>query len=259
MMRLERAHLGYVFRDKTRRQLMVAMSEGEKSLEFQRLEFLGDSVIEVMTIYTARKILLKLKKESKPEILHSIKVVVLSNEGLARMFIFHKLHRFLRIDTFSQSQIRDISLYIQSLNFDQPFKDLWWTTDIPAPKILGDSMEALCGALFLDGGWEAMFNFFTRISEPLIFFACKYFAEIEGDLIHNIKAYFDRESIELLTVEKNCDFDTTKCKSGGYETKLLVDGKEKLSAKDPNKDISRRKAALKFLDIFQEIQKKGGI
>jgi dsRNA-specific ribonuclease len=202
MIKLERAHLGYVFRDKKKSQLIVAMSEGEKNLEFQRLEFLGDSVIEVMTIYTARKILLKLKKESKPEILHSIKVVVLSNEGLARMFVFHKLHRFLRYDTFSPSQIKDISTYIQSLDFDQPFKDLWWTTDIPAPKIIGDSMEALCGALFLDGGWEAMFNFFTRISEPLIFFACKYFAEIEGDLIHNIKAYFDRESTDCLKLRE---------------------------------------------------------
>ncbi|TAF36214.1 MAG: hypothetical protein EAZ66_07715 [Alphaproteobacteria bacterium] len=60
------------------------------------MEFLGDAVIELMTIFLARQVFIFLKKAYTPEMLHMLKPALLSKEGgLTRMFMNLKLHRFL--------------------------------------------------------------------------------------------------------------------------------------------------------------------
>lgn len=178
-------YLGYRFTDP--KLLMYAFCRDADAHMFERLEFLGDAVIESMSLYMARKILLKLKVSSTPELLHSVKVIALSNLGLANILIFHRLHRFI---TFPKAAERENYDYINKKNFSNLCKEASLREVEACPKFLGDSMEALCGAVFLDGGWPALISVFGRMAAPVIYFVCKYFEETVVDLIHDITAFY---------------------------------------------------------------------
>lgn len=187
-------YLGYQFKDPL--LLMHAFYRESNEHLFERLEFLGDAVIESMSLYMARKILLKLKVSSTPELLHSVKVIALSNMGLANILIFHKLHRFI---TFPKSTERENYDYINKKNFSTLCKESSLREIEACPKFLGDSMEALCGAVFLDGGWKALISVFGRMAAPVIYFVCKYFDETVVDLIHDITAFYAQRGNPQLT------------------------------------------------------------
>lgn len=190
---LQEEYLGYRFKDPL--PLMFCFNRELNTPEFERLEFLGDAVIESMSLYFARKVLLRLGLSSYPELLHSIKVIALSNLGLANLLIFHGLHRFIRFPSDIKDKVQE---YIKRKSFDTLCKEASLRESEACPKFLGDTMEALCGAIFLDGGWEALLDFFGRISSPVIFFVCKYFDETVVDLIHDITAFFtSRGKLEL--------------------------------------------------------------
>ena len=57
---------------------------------------------------------------------------------------------------------------------------------------MADVVEALLGAVFLDGGWKALMQVFARLATPMIFFSCKYFSNIATDLTHDIIASYDK-------------------------------------------------------------------
>lgn len=182
-------YLGYRFKEPT--LLMHAFTKESDEPTFERLEFLGDAVIESMSLYIARKILLRLGVSSTPELLHSVKVIALSNLGLANILIFHRLHRFI---CFPKNIEKDIYDYINKKNFSNLCKESSLREVEACPKFLGDSMEALCGAIFLDGGWKALLSVFGRMAMPVIYFVCKYFDETVVDLIHDIIAFYAQRS-----------------------------------------------------------------
>lgn len=182
---LQEEYLGYSFNDPL--NLMICFNREVDAPEFERLEFLGDAVIESMSLYFARKVLLRLGLSSYPELLHSIKVIALSNLGLANLLIFHGLHRFIKFPPDIRDKAHD---YINKKSFNTHCKDASLRELEACPKFLGDTMEALCGAIFVDGGWKALIDFFGRIASPVIYFVCKYFDETVVDLIHDITAFF---------------------------------------------------------------------
>lgn len=51
---------------------------------------------------------------------------------------------------------------------------------------MADVVEALLGAVFLDGGWKELLQVFGRLVTPMIYFCCRYFENIATDLIHDI-------------------------------------------------------------------------
>ena len=48
---------------------------------------------------------------------------------------------------------------------------------------MSDTIESLMGAVFLDGGWPALYQVFGRLILPQVFFMCKYSGNICIDLI----------------------------------------------------------------------------
>lgn len=200
-------YIGYTFKDLglLETALKPLGAYNEESHQFQRFEFLGDALIESMSLYIARKVLLKLKKSSSPEILHSIKVMALNNYSLASMLIFHRFHRFI----MNYPDAERIKKYIKLKKFNAPFKQSTWEEDLQAPKSLGDIMEAICASIFLDGGWFALLETFGRMVSPTIFFVCKYFDQIAVDLIHDVKRYYDKKGMSMPLIyrpqESACD------------------------------------------------------
>jgi len=127
----ERSYLGYVFKKK---DLLKAAFRPYGKVNnnpdkmFNRLEFLGDAIIEVFSIALARHFYIKLKKSYCPEMLHSVKVILLSNEGLARIFMHLKLHRYLLTAGIAQDKLQEIYNFIQQYDPNQQFKELWWSS-----------------------------------------------------------------------------------------------------------------------------------
>ena len=138
---------------------------------------------------------MRLKAYIYPELLHSIKALILSTNGLASILVYHKLHRFINFKpkgADNDAELKQINEYIRKKDFNLKFKQWTWMETIAPPKFLADTMEALCGAIFVDGGWEAIMQVFLRMTAPMIFFMCSYFDEIVIDLTHDIIVFFGR-------------------------------------------------------------------
>ena len=84
---------------------------------------------------------------------------------MARMTVLLGLHRYMIIDNYNKEQ--EINEFIRSVSLDIPFC-IFLTKSIKIPKVLSDLYESLAGALFLDGGWEAVHKVFGRILAPCI-------------------------------------------------------------------------------------------
>ena len=129
---LQSQYLGYSF--KNTRLLRCALSQcstdPQTKREYERMEFLGDAVIELMTIFLARQVFIFLKKAYTPEMLHMLKPALLSKEGgLTRMFMNLKLHRFLfDFDKILGTQKSAMIDYMKNASMD--YKDLWFLQDV---------------------------------------------------------------------------------------------------------------------------------
>lgn len=71
---------------------------------------------------------------------------------------------------------------------------------------MADVVEALMGAVFLDGGWNALAQVFGRIVTPMIYFCCRYFNQIATDLIHDIIQFYDQKGNFFHLKKLNCNF-----------------------------------------------------
>ena len=66
------------------------------------------------------------------------------------------------------------------------------------PKILGDVFESLIGAIFIDGGIQALNRVMERIFGPLILFVAQFSKEFDKEPIDdlNLIIYFYKEKGE---------------------------------------------------------------
>lgn len=63
--------------------------------------------------------------------------------------------------------------------------------------MLADTVEALMGAVFIDGGWEALSKVFGRIVTPMVYYCCKFFDQMGTDLVHDLISYFAKRGKSL--------------------------------------------------------------
>jgi dsRNA-specific ribonuclease len=255
-------YLGYYFKDLQLLSICCSMSNNDQ-LQFQRLELLGDAIIEVLGLYIARKILLRLGKTMTPEILHSVKAVALSRHGLASIVIFHKLFYCLKLkkpdsipekagSSLASSKLFD---YLMKKHFNDKCRDVNWLEEEAAPKELGDYLEALFGAILIDGGWEPVYNIFNRLFSPLIFFICKYFDDMVVDLIHDVNTFFATNGHHFC-------FETKK-NAGIYEVLYCVtlygEANARVIGKSINKDEgkARKSASVQAQNWINQELKKG--
>jgi len=131
---------GYRFRDVSllRRALTHASLNNGGCGSNERLEFLGDAVAGLVVAHW----LFCLPQRHSEGKMSEIKSAVLSGRSMARAGHRVKLQRYLRVD-----------------------RALGRKGDYP-PSVIGNAYEALVGALFLDGGFEAARQFVLRTLEP---------------------------------------------------------------------------------------------
>lgn len=113
---------------------------------YQRLEFVGDAVLD----HLITRHLFFSYTDLPPGRLTDLRAAAVNNENFARVTVKHKFHLHLRHGSSAlETQIRDFVKDIQS-ELDKPGVNSFGLGDFKAPKVLGDILESIAGAIFLD-------------------------------------------------------------------------------------------------------------
>jgi dsRNA-specific ribonuclease len=192
---LQKFILNYKFENE--KLLVAALEPFSSNKDMQKLEYLGDIVIELLTLMIARNTMSGRGFEITPDFLSGIKIIVLSTEGLAGLFIYHKIHEFIPIHKLSKEIQASIAKYMTERDFSEKCRYLWWRTPQKAPKILADTLEAIFGAVFYDGGWNALLAVLEAIAGPMIHFAAENFDILGRNIIGDIIAFHRSQGSRL--------------------------------------------------------------
>nr|AUH15438.1 dicer-like 2 protein [Dimocarpus longan] len=159
--------LNYKFRDRS--LLVEALTHGSYMLPeiprcYQRLEFLGDAVLD----YLITMHLFKKYPGLSPGFLTDMRSASVNNDCYARSSVKHELHKhILQASHELHKQITSTVNSFKNLCLGSTFG---WESETSFPKVLGDVMESLAGAIFVDSGFskEVVFQSIRPLLEPLI-------------------------------------------------------------------------------------------
>ncbi|KAJ1957571.1 Dicer-like protein 1 [Linderina pennispora] len=164
--------LGYRFQD--RAVLVEALTHCSmmdlNSASYQRLEYLGDAVLD----YFVTKRYYNYKPELVPHRITLVKHVAVSNDVLGLILVCNGLHRFLRNQSQTvnaaiadyEERLRAVRQTVADAAAEDSSCPMADSTDVyqnlppecwnlvPAPKVLGDLLESLLGAVYVDSGMD---------------------------------------------------------------------------------------------------------
>lgn len=133
---------------------------------YQRLEFVGDAVLD----HLITRHLFFSYTDLPPGRLTDLRAAAVNNENFARVAVKHKLHMYLRHGSSAlETQIRDFVKDIKT-ELDKPGVNSFGLGDFKAPKVLGDIVESIAGAVFLDNGLstDAVWQVFEPLLQPMV-------------------------------------------------------------------------------------------
>lgn len=134
---------------------------------YQRLEFLGDAVLDyLITFY-----FYKSHPGVSPGLLTDLRSAAVNNDCYAQAAVKCNLHQQLRhASNVLHNQITDFARCIKSSSASQDHFFGWTNTEVAVPKVLGDLIESIAGAVLVDSDfdtnlvWDAM----KPLLEPLV-------------------------------------------------------------------------------------------
>lgn len=134
---------------------------------YQRLEFLGDAVLDyLITFYFYKR-----NPGLSPGLLTDLRSATVNNDCYAQAAVKWNLHQQLRhASNALHNQITDFARCISSASASQDHFFGWTNTEVAVPKVLGDLIESIAGAVLVDSHfdtnlvWDAM----KPLLEPLV-------------------------------------------------------------------------------------------
>ncbi|TPP64554.1 hypothetical protein FGIG_07067 [Fasciola gigantica] len=130
-----------------------ATCTSENSSDYQRLEFLGDAVLD----YVITSHIYNANSDFDPGVLTSCRSSITNNNTLSYMMVKLGLHQYVEhANPHLPSVIQEISRIHQTADRSRTEIDVFPSdmANITASKILADVFEALIGAVFLDSGGD---------------------------------------------------------------------------------------------------------
>ncbi|OLL23041.1 Dicer-like protein 1 [Neolecta irregularis DAH-3] len=184
--------IGYKFRDGNllRQALTHASVQNSTSDCYQRLEFAGDAVLDLLAVdHICRKF-----PSETPANLTLLKNVLVSNKTLCAICIDSGFQLYMEF--MSSTIISDINIYVESLESCRDESNLpeYWM-DLHSPKFLSDVVESLIGAIFFDSG--------CRMDAPLLFFQKFHLPFCDPDTIPTFHGNPMTELMQIL--QKRCE------------------------------------------------------
>lgn len=180
--RLQSEVLGYTFKNQLILDCALLYVSDRK--DFERLEYTGDILVDIFAKLVARRALLYLRREVSNQVSEKVRRLVLSSEGLAFLAVYHKLHHYIDPKGVAVQTQESIAKYAGSVRYGLQCRALYQSCAVAPPKLLADVFEALVGAVFVDGGWQTLFEVLHRLMGPLIVYLCLH-AEMVGDELVN--------------------------------------------------------------------------
>ncbi|KAK4267099.1 hypothetical protein QN277_023932 [Acacia crassicarpa] len=129
---------------------------------YQRLEFVGDAVLD----HLITRHLFFTYTDLPPGRLTDLRAAAVNNENFARVAVKHNLHVHLRHGSSAlEKQITEFVKEVQE-ELSKPGFNSFGLGDCKAPKVLGDIVESIAGAIFLDSGRET--SVVWKVFQPLL-------------------------------------------------------------------------------------------
>ncbi|KAJ0241647.1 Endoribonuclease Dicer 3 [Hirschfeldia incana] len=140
----------------------ITHSSVHESYSYERLEFLGDSVLD----FLITRHLFNTYEKTGPGEMTDLRSACVNNENFAQVAVKHSLHTHLqRSATVLETQIKE---YLMS--FSKPDGTGRTIPSIQGPKALGDLVESIAGALLIDTrlDLEEVLRVFEPLLSPLV-------------------------------------------------------------------------------------------
>lgn len=180
--------LGYNFKDPL--LLIEALTHGSYQIAgptacYQRLEFLGDAVLDhLVTVYYYNTY-----PECTPALLTDLRSASVNNNCYAHASVKAGLNKHI---LHSSTELhRKMAYYLE--NFGQAFTgpSHGWEAGIGLPKVLGDVIESIAGAIYLDSKYdkEMVWRSMKPLLEPLA-----TPETVERDPVKELQEFCDRRS-----------------------------------------------------------------
>ncbi|KAL6883304.1 hypothetical protein ACP4OV_010718 [Aristida adscensionis] len=208
---------------------------------YQRLEFLGDSVLDLLIT----RHLYVTHTDVDPGELTDLRSALIGNENFAQSVVRNNIHNHLQHG--SGILLEQITEYVRSnLECHGTENEFLQHATCKVPKVLGDIMESITGAIFIDTDFNV--DLVWKIVEPLL-----------APMITPDKLAFPpyRELLELCS-HIGC-FINSKCTSKGEEViiEMTVQLRDEMliaQGHDRNRKCAKAKAAAR---ILADLKKRG--
>ncbi|CAL1295864.1 unnamed protein product [Larinioides sclopetarius] len=237
--------IGYTFKNKA--YLLQAFthpsySDNDITDCYQRLEFLGDSVLD----YLITRQLYEDPKGHSPGKLTDLRSALVNNIFFASLAVSYKYHDFLKI--MSPELFRLINHFLEVLQNSEAFKffnnhhyyleeiECFEIQEVDVPKALGDVFESVAGAIYLDSGMSL--DAVWKVCYPMIRPAMNHLCE-------HVPLSPVRELYEIVKSQKIFQ-KPVHTNNKTYIEVILPDGR-KYQGVGPNKKVAKRSAAKRAL------------
>nr|AUH15437.1 dicer-like 1 protein [Dimocarpus longan] len=204
---------------------------------YQRLEFVGDAVLD----HLITRHLFFSYTNLPPGRLTDLRAAAVNNENFARVAVKHKLHVHLRHGSSAlERQIRDFVKEVQE-ELTKPGFNSFGLGDCKAPKVLGDIIESIAGAIFLDSGRNtaAVWKVFQPLLHPMV--------TPETLPMHPVRELQERCQQQA----EGLEYKATR--SGNLATvEVFIDGVQVGVAHNPQKKMAQKLAARNALAVLKE-------
>ncbi|GMH17328.1 hypothetical protein Nepgr_019169 [Nepenthes gracilis] len=207
---------------------------------YQRLEFVGDAVLD----HLITRHLFFTYTDLPPGRLTDLRAAAVNNENFARVAVKHKLHVHLRHGSSAlERQILDFVKEVHD-ELSKPGFNSFGLGDCKAPKVLGDIVESIAGAIFLDSGRDT--SVVWRVFQPLL----HPMVTPETLPMHPVRELQERCQQQA----EGLEYKATR--NGNLATvEVYVDGVSIGMAQNPQKKMAQKLAARNALLVLKEKEK----
>ncbi|CAI9103564.1 OLC1v1002075C1 [Oldenlandia corymbosa var. corymbosa] len=210
---------------------------------YQRLEFVGDAVLD----HLITRHLFFTYTDLPPGRLTDLRAAAVNNENFARVAVKHNLHIHLRHGSSAlEKQIKDFVKEARKEMLKPGFNS-FGLGDCKAPKVLGDIIESIAGAIFLDSKRDTavVWKVFRPLLEPMV--------TPETLPMHPVRELQERCQQQAEGLEYKAS------RSGNVATvEVYVDGIQVGAAQNSQKKMAQKLAARNALVTLKEREEKEG-